>query len=927
MLPKNLIRLFFIYVLFLSFFLNELHANSYIEINSSITYAVCRYIDTNGTWSYNIPNVHDIGRDNGSNQNNPNSDSDIYRSIYYFDLSELDEDAIIQSVSLSIQSGYFENNYSMEIGSYFEDPNSQSEEEIWNKADDGYLYYDNVGYAGGDLSENNDLKDDIQNSLPDRKFFIAIISKAEDTNLSYCDNITLTLKIHFLDQVDVTVINTFEGGSFKMDGIVYDSGITLTLTEDEIHSFENWDQTYNGVDYIFKAKWTNLTTGEVYTGNPVDISFTYDATLRAEFAEKVHIIVKNRHDGGQLKVDSDTHNSGAEFDFEKYSLHDFESWEQTYGGFDMKFKDGKKWEMTERTYNTALVEDHEVTTAGTYRAQLYQQYHYTADNDFMNGGSGGTIIINGESKTITTPDPYSGNTLEDDPFTVEAPQQTQTVNGRTVTYNFVYWEDGSTDNPRNLTPNNHFDIVANYKGHMFSNNSYATGYNNGRRIYKSSDGTIYMVYEDNDDIWFTSSTDGGKTWSKETRLDSNNKKSLNPSIAGTLDMLFVTWFDQTDLNIKLRRFNINTSQWYNAQTVASVNFGDAIKPAPAIAVSEVVGNEYNVYIAFHREKMSDNFQPTGIHEIVCYKNSDQNFDQWNVVLGPFEGSNPSLSHSKTGSNGDIGLVWDHNGKIYFKGTNYYGNWTATQQISDDLWYHQDNCKPNISYTSGIAHIVWEGFHAITEMPTGYYRYFKVYEERLSDLTILPSHGADVRHLSVSSRQYADNTTAYDYTVVYEGDGIVKVTQTSDNFEEENFGEGQYPNITEHDMSRSVWTKYNDAPYLLKTDYVESSGSGISPIIINPTPVIDYVISANQNNSVEGTITLEVEAVKFNHDTVYFDNALKSKTMSVTQDYIPLEMDLKVRFHNVYNGFNDEDVLYSLVFEDSTQGEIFRVLQN
>ncbi|APF19902.1 hypothetical protein Calab_0352 [Caldithrix abyssi DSM 13497] len=258
MLPKNLIRLFFIYVLFLSFFLNELHANSYIEINSSTTYAVCRYKDTNGTWSYNMPNVHDIGRHNGSNQNNSNSDSDIYRSIYYFDLSELDEDAIIQSVSLSIQSGYFENNYSMEIGSYFEDPNSQSEEEIWNKADDGYLYYDNVGYAGGDLSENNDLKDDIQNSLPDRKFFIAIISKAEDTNLSYCDNITLTLKIHFLDQVDVTVINTFEGGSFKMDGIVYDSGITLTLTEDEIHSFENWDQTYNGVDYIFKAVKPNF---------------------------------------------------------------------------------------------------------------------------------------------------------------------------------------------------------------------------------------------------------------------------------------------------------------------------------------------------------------------------------------------------------------------------------------------------------------------------------------------------------------------------------------------------------------------------------------------------------------------------------------------------------------------------------------------
>ena len=72
--------------------------------------------------------------------------------------------------------------------------------------------------------------------------------------------------------------------------------------------------------------------------------------------------------------------------------------------------------MTEKEYNTTMVEDHEVTTAGTYRAQLYQQYHYTADNNFMNGGSGGTIIINGDSKTIPDPNPYSGNTLEDDPF-------------------------------------------------------------------------------------------------------------------------------------------------------------------------------------------------------------------------------------------------------------------------------------------------------------------------------------------------------------------------------------------------------------------------------------------------------------------------------------------------------------------------------
>ncbi|MCD6375743.1 MAG: T9SS type A sorting domain-containing protein [Caldisericaceae bacterium] len=629
-----------------------------------------------------------------------------------------------------------------------------------------------------------------------------------------------------------------------------------------------------------------------------------DFTINDSFGERIEQTpYTNAYQyGSQVKVTA--HNQMGSDNYYRV----FEKWERTIGN-----------EETKTFYDS--VSTCEVTDSVLYKGRFNRRFNFTAQNEFIDGGSGGQLKVDGDQ---TVAAPYFRYFIENvgQPFTIEAIDQTQTVNGRNVNYFFFKWDDNITSNPREFNPDDNMTKTAKYKGHLASNKDRATGYNNGRRIFKAEDGTLYLVYEDNGDIWFTSSEDEGKTWAKETRVDSDNKTSLNPSIAGTLDMLFITWFDQDDLNVKMRKFNMNNSQWYPEHTVASVNFGVAIKPAPAISVSEVVGNEYNVYIAFHREKMSETFQPTGIHEIVCYKNIDQNFDQWNLILGPFDGRNPSLSHSQAGNNGDIGMVWDHNGKIYFKGTNYFGNWTSTYQISDDLWYHQDNCKANISYTYGIAHIVWEGYHAITEMPTGYYRYFDVDDERLSDLTVLPSHGADVHHLSVSSQKYADNTTAYNYSIVYEGDGVIKVTQTSDNFQEENFGEGQYPNITEHDMNRSVWTTYNDAPFLLKTDYQENSGGGVSPIIINPTPVIDYVLSANQNNSVEGTITLEVEAVKLNHDTVYFDNALKSKTMSITQDYVPLEMDLKVRFHNVYNGFNDEDVLYLLVFDDSTQSEIF-----
>ncbi|MHB2153894.1 hypothetical protein ACX8XN_05795 [Calditrichota bacterium GD2] len=524
----------------------------------------------------------------------------------------------------------------------------------------------------------------------------------------------------------------------------------------------------------------------------------------------------------------------------------------------------------------------------------------------------------------------------------QPPSHQRNVHNENIIYYFKEWtgtdvnyQDASNNQTEIVFEKSNASIHANYKGHLASDKARATGYNNGRRIFKDNNNTLYLVYEDNGNIWLTKSFDGGKTWSKEEKINLSDN-CISPSIAGHNESGWIvfSWYAKEYSSIKFRYYETATNTWSTiyANDYLVLTGGPNIDPAPSIAETYVPGtigpSEHTIYIAFNYEKLSETGNPTGISEVILQKgnfDNDLNNWIWETILGPFEGSNPSVSVYY--KENELGLVWDHNGKIFFKKLDSDGNWTTTQQISDDLWYHQDNCKPNISYTYGIAHIVWEGFHAITEMPTGYYRYFKVYEERLSDLTILPSHGADVRHLSVSSKQYADNTTAYDYTVVYEGDGIVKVTQTSDNFEEENFGEGKYPNITEHVMSRSVWTKYNDAPYLLKTDYVESSGGGISPIIINPTPVIDYVISADQNNSVEGTITLEVEAVKFNHDTVYFDNALKSKTMSVTQDYIPLEMDLKVRFHNVYNGFNDEDVLYSLVFEDSTQGEIFRVLQN
>ncbi len=717
---------------------------SSIEIGT-IPAQVCKYQKMDGSYAYILSDLHSVGRDDNHGGDSTSAKYAVWRSVYTFGIGQIEYNSTITSAYLYIECGYFNNIDSIRILSYSGDATNDNYEQEWEKSDDGYVYYGNISYGTRDtLPPNQNLAQDIQDLLDNGKYNISIsvINIDEDIDRTYQDDITLKLVVKYLKPVDVTVKNSFGGGVFKFEGTQYNSGKKLeNLMEGDSYSFENWDQTYDTTEYEFLNKWTNLTTGKVYYGNPANISFNNDATLQAEFARKLHITVKNRHNGGYVKVDSQSYPSGTSFIFPKNSQHDFEAWQQSYGGYYNVFKPNKpKWKDPQKiSYYDSILQNQVVTTDGNFVAQLWQRYDFHLNSDFIDGGNGYLKVDNNTISNF----PYFQYIIEADSIKLEAPTQQHTVNGRIITYNLADWSDGNTDNPRNYSPTDHSSLVGRMKGNFVSNDSRATGYNNGRRIFKDNDGAIYVVYEDANDIWFTSSADNGKTWNKETRVDLHNHDSSSPSIAGTLDMLFVTWYDQTDYCVKMRKYNINTSQWYATHTVASVYFDDTIKPVPAIAVSEVVGGEYNIYISFNREKMSDDFQPTGISEIVLYKNVDQDYDEWNLILGPFDGSNPSLSYSAAGSNGYIGMVWDHNNKIYFKGTDYYGNWTSTKQISDDIWYHENNCKPNISYTFGIAHIVWEGYHAITEMPTGYYRYYDVQNDVLSDLTEMPCGGADV----------------------------------------------------------------------------------------------------------------------------------------------------------------------------------------
>ncbi|MBD3225875.1 MAG: hypothetical protein GF313_14195 [Caldithrix sp.] len=112
--------------------------------------------------------------------------------------------------------------------------------------------------------------------------------------------------------------------------------------------------------------------------------------------------------------------------------------------------------------------------------------------------------------------------------------------GQDITWYFQNWTGSDVDfehADQNETavvfqqPNAAAEAV--YKGHLASNKARATGHNNGRRICRTQDDNLHLVYEDDGSIWYSQSTNNGETWSKEQRLSSlknPNRYCLNPAI-------------------------------------------------------------------------------------------------------------------------------------------------------------------------------------------------------------------------------------------------------------------------------------------------------------------------------------------------------------------------------------------------------------
>ena len=98
-------------------------------------------------------------------------------------------------------------------------------------------------------------------------------------------------------------------------------------------------------------------------------------------------------------------------------------------------------------------------------------------------------------------------------------------------YVFQKWSDGSTELSRTITAPGTFNLTAEYKGFRLSNIPELAGKSGGSRTVAIDAGNSnywYQVYESNNAIWLSYSTNAGASWQPEVKLGDGK----NPSIAG-----------------------------------------------------------------------------------------------------------------------------------------------------------------------------------------------------------------------------------------------------------------------------------------------------------------------------------------------------------------------------------------------------------
>lgn len=563
----------------------------------------------------------------------------------------------------------------------------------------------------------------------------------------------------------------------------------------------------------------------------------------------------------------------------------------------------------------------------------------TSDSKGLRNRSLNAIWYNQASPfSSSTESSYKGVFLDQDPATfpnyyrVRVPE-TQSING-VASYFFKWTTVGANITQPNNLVSGYYEspvvfesanatVTAEYKGHMVAAAATATGFNNGRRIGKDTNGVLHFVYESAGEVFYTTSSDNGNTWSAEQLISNGAGLSYYPSLAVVDNYVYAVWAYQEMVDfwtLKFRR-KILTGAWDAVEGVGGGSgiifpVNPAIIPKPVITT---VTSPTRTAILYNRD--GGTFSPNGISIINgFFRNAD---GSWTDTDLDFSGKNPSICANIQGAYFfDFGMSYDQNGIVYFKRWNPdTQSWQATEAISPDLWWLSGCKKSNLSYYYDTAHLVWEGWDNIAEIQMIYYRSRNA-QGQLGTATALPSHGDDVVNPTIASYQTSPVIAFYEL-----GGEVVKVVQSSPGWLETNYAAGQYPSVVPHGQSGAVWAKQSCALYTLESDY--SGGLLKSPEsdtlkTEQPLAVVKRFDFSFSREGKTGYLTLELQGAFLGDEAIAFDDSLVSQEVKLSPGMNRLTCDWVVRFHD-YEG--QEDSVAELLNISLNVGEVRQRLKS
>jgi len=209
---------------------------------------------------------------------------------------------------------------------------------------------------------------------------------------------------------------------------------------------------------------------------------------------------------------------------------------------------------------------------------------------------------------------------------------------------------------------------------------------------------IYIVWAErrnnNDEIYFKSSTNAGLDWGVDTRLTNSAYISQQPCIKVYNTNIHVLWIDNRDGNNEV---------YYKRSTNSGLNWGDDIRLTNNSAFSyqqSITVNASTLHVTW-----TDNRD--GINGEIYYKKSTNNGTTWGSDIRLTNHTSSSQYSTVSYSGESIYVVWDDyrssNYEIYFKISSDEGeSWGTDTRLTNTV----ASRKPFIEVSGNALHIVF-----------------------------------------------------------------------------------------------------------------------------------------------------------------------------------------------------------------------------